>query len=278
MILQFGFSPCPNDTFMFEALINEKITPADIEIKSYIADVEALNTLAFKQQLEITKMSFATFAKVSKFYRLLNAGSAMGNNNGPLLIAREEMNIDKLKEITIAIPGENTTANLLLSILVPDAKHKQVFLFSEIENAVLSGSVDAGLIIHESRFTYQDKGLKKIADLGELWQEETQLPLPLGCIAVRKDVPDNLQLIIDHIIADSVKYAFDHPEGGWDYIRHYATELDDEVIKKHIDLYVNNYSFDMGEKGRHAVNTLLNEMYMNNVIMEIDKDIFLKSK
>ncbi len=276
MKLSLGFSPCPNDTFMFEALIKKKVNAGSIGFSPFISDIEELNKKALNQELDITKLSFFTFARVSDSYVLLNSGSALGTGNGPLLIGKEKTETDQLKNISVAIPGINTTANLLLSIMFPEIRKKKIYLFSEIEQAVLSGEVDAGLIIHESRFTYKSKGLTKIVDLGEYWEENTRLPLPLGCIAIRRNLPDEVKLKVNDYLKESIGYAIEHPMDGMDYIREHATEMDDEVIKKHINLYVNNYSVDMGEAGREAVKELFRKAVSNNIIKEPNKELFIK--
>ena len=179
MKLKLGFSTCPNDTFMFDAMVHHKIDTFGLDFDLHLADIEELNQLSLKGELDITKISYAAYTKVSDKYIFLNSGSALGENNGPILISKRKIYPDEVNNLKIAIPGKNTTANMLLSIAYPEAKSKVEYLFSDIEDVVLSDEVDAGLIIHENRFTYEKKGLKKIIDLGEFWERKTNKPIPL---------------------------------------------------------------------------------------------------
>ncbi|MBL4586559.1 MAG: 1,4-dihydroxy-6-naphthoate synthase [Flavobacteriales bacterium] len=251
--LTLGFSPCPNDTFIFDALVNGRIDTSDFEFEVVLADVEALNKMAAKEKLDITKISYNAFAYVSSAYQLLNAGSALGNNYGPLLIAKRQLSADEISDRTIAIPGERTTANFLMNFAYPQAKKKKEFLFSEVENAVLSNEVDGGVIIHENRFTYQQKGLLKIADLGEYWEQQTGFPIPLGGIAIRRNIDTNIKRKFDSLLRESVQFAFDNPGASKEYVKCHSQEMDETVMRNHIDLYVNNYSLDLGEKGKAAI-------------------------
>ncbi|MCF8278055.1 MAG: 1,4-dihydroxy-6-naphthoate synthase [Flavobacteriales bacterium] len=251
--LTIGFSPCPNDTFIFDALVNGRIDLGDIELEVVLADVEQLNRMALAGKLDITKVSYNAFSQVHYMYQLLNAGSALGNNCGPLLIAKQPLSAEDLKTAKIAIPGKNTTANFLMSFAYPDVQNKQEFLFSDIEKAVLDGTVEAGVIIHENRFTYQEKGLVKLADLGEVWEQTTGFPIPLGGIAIHRRLKPNLRKQFDALLRQSVQFAFDHPEASKDYVKCYAQEMDEAVMRSHIDLYVNHYSLDLGEKGKEAI-------------------------
>lgn len=251
--LTLGFSPCPNDTFIFDALVNGRIDLGDIELEVVLADVEELNRMAIAGKLDITKISYNAFAYVHNKYQLLNAGSALGNNCGPLLISKKVLSDDELKSATIAIPGKNTTANFLMSFAYPSVLNKKEFLFSEIENAVLNDEVDAGVIIHENRFTYHEKGLVKIADLGENWEQKTGFPIPLGGIAIHRRLKPSVRKQFDNLLRQSVQFAFDNPEASNDYVKCYAQEMDESVMRAHIDLYVNKYSLDIGEKGKAAI-------------------------
>ncbi|OWY20969.1 1,4-dihydroxy-6-naphthoate synthase [Sphingobacteriales bacterium UPWRP_1] len=254
--LTLGFSPCPNDTFLFDALVNGKIDTGNLRFTPVIADVEELNRRAFANSLHITKLSYHALGHLLPNYELLNAGSALGNNCGPLLIAKQPLTTTEVNAAQIAIPGKYTTANFLLGLAYPQATNKHVMLFSEIENTVISGKADAGLIIHENRFTYQSRGLVKIADLGEFWETQTQLPIPLGGIAIQRHLPLHLKQQVDRLLRQSVQYAFDHPAETMPYVRSYAQEMDEAVMMQHIQLYVNQYSLNLGEKGLLAVNTL----------------------
>ena len=256
MELTLGFSPCPNDTFIFDALVNNRMETNGLQFDTRLEDVETLNQWAMQGKLHITKLSFAAGLKVADKYRLLNSGSALGRGCGPLLIARKAVDPARVKDLTIAIPGENTTANLLFSIAYPGAIHKKIMLFSDIENAVLSGEADAGVIIHENRFTYQQKGLVKITDLGEYWEQQTGQPIPLGGIFIRKDVPEEIQHQVDRLIHQSLQQAFAAYPTLSPYVKAHAQEMDEHVMRQHIDLYVNEFSLDLGEEGRTAIEKL----------------------
>lgn len=251
--LSLGFSSCPNDTFIFDALIHHKIDTEGLEFEVFIADVEELNKKAFAAELDITKISFNAFTRLTDKYLLLDSGAALGENCGPLIIAKEKMSLNELKNKRIVIPGFNTTANLLMSFAFPEAKQKTELLFSEIENAVLQEKADAGLIIHESRFTYADKGLIKLADVGEIWEHKTQTPTPLGGIIVRKDLDKETLLKINRSLKRAVLFAFEHPKSGLNFIRQHAQEMSEEVMYKHIGLYVNDYTKSLQQKGKDAV-------------------------
>lgn len=264
--LTIGFSPCPNDCFIFDAMLHGKIDTEGLIFKPVIEDVEALNRRASpnpkggkKKQLDITKLSFFAFSKVQKSYALLDSGSALGFGVGPLVVAKPE--IRNLKpETRIAIPGKNTTANLLFSLAYPHLKNKTEILFSKIEDEILKGKFDLGVIIHESRFTYRQKGLKKIIDLGEWWKKKTKLPIPLGGIAIRKNFPEALKKKVERVIRKSVEFAFANPDSSKAFVKKHAQEMDDEVIKKHIELYVNKYSASLGVKGKKVVSALLRKI------------------
>ena len=254
--LTLGFSPCPNDTFIFDAMVNGRIDLGDIEVEVVLADVEELNRLAVEGKLDVTKISYNAFAHVHYRYQLLNAGSALGNNCGPLLISKKQLSEEELKTTSIAIPGKNTTANFLMSFAYPEAQNKREFLFSEIESAVLSGKVDAGVIIHENRFTYKEKGLLKIADLGEVWEQKTGFPIPLGGIAIHRRLKPSIRQKFDSLLRESVQFAFDNPDASKDYVTCHAQEMDEAVMRSHINLYVNDYSLDLGEKGKAAISKM----------------------
>jgi 1,4-dihydroxy-6-naphthoate synthase len=257
MELTLGFSPCPNDTFIFDAMVNKKIDTKGITFNTQLEDVETLNKLAMQGKLAVTKLSFGVYSKVKDQYELLNSGSALGRGCGPLLISREPIADGKIKDCKIAIPGENTTANLLFSLAFPEAKNKEIMVFSDIENAVLDGRVDAGVIIHENRFTYQLKGLVKIIDLGEYWENTTGSPIPLGGIFIRKDVPDHIKQEVDQIIHDSLQYSYRYYPALSSYVTEHAQEMDEKVMRQHIDLYVNDFSLGLGDAGRAAVDRLM---------------------
>ncbi len=275
--LTLGFSPCPNDCFIFDALIHNKIDTEGLEFKVVMVDVETLNQKAFRAELDITKLSYHAYAHLTKQYQLLNAGSALGDNCGPLLIAKSNK-ISNLKSqisnLTIAIPGKYTTANLLLSLAFPEAINKVEMIFSDIEDAVLSGKVDAGLIIHENRFTYEEKGLKKIIDLGEYWETLAEAPIPLGGIVVKRSFDDELKHKINRVLRKSVEYAFANPGSSLSFVKANAQEMSEDVMYRHIDLYVTGYSVDLGKEGQRAIKLLFDKAQELGLISKIEEDIF----
>jgi 1,4-dihydroxy-6-naphthoate synthase len=270
--LTLGFSPCPNDCFIFDALIHNKIDTEGLQFEILLADVETLNQKAFKGELTITKLSYHAYAYLTKLYQLLDAGSALGNNCGPLLIANSKIQISNITKI--AIPGKYTTANFLLSLAFPEAKNKIEFLFSDIEEAVLTGKVDAGLIIHENRFTYEQKGLKKIIDLGEYWETTTKSPIPLGGIVIKRNMPNDLKQKVNRVLRKSVEYAFANPKSCLNFVKQHAQEMSEEVMYKHIDLYVNKYSIDLGADGKNAIKLLFDKAQELGVINKIKEELF----
>ncbi|HBS86357.1 MAG: 1,4-dihydroxy-6-naphthoate synthase [Bacteroidetes bacterium GWF2_38_335] len=276
MKLQLAISPCPNDTYIFEALIHKRIDCGNLDFELQMADVEELNKRAGQGLPDVTKLSFFAYVFVSDRYRILNAGAALGKNNGPLLISRYKIYPDEVDDLKIAIPGFRTTANLLMSMAYPKAINKKEYLFSDIEEVVLDKEADAGLIIHESRFTFEKKGLRKIRDMGEYWEQEMKMPLPLGCIAVRRTISDDLAGNIDGMVRNSILYAKKNPSVVADFIRKNAQELDDEVIEKHIGLYVNEYSENLGETGKKAIQTLFEKAYQHKLTDHIPEDVFVK--
>ncbi|HAF28931.1 MAG TPA: 1,4-dihydroxy-6-naphthoate synthase [Bacteroidales bacterium] len=273
--ISLGFSTCPNDTFIFDAMVHHKIDTEGLDFNLVLADVEELNQKALNNELDVTKISYHAFSKIAHNYILLDSGSALGYKNGPLLISKRKIYTDEIKDLKIAIPGLNTTANLLLSIAFPDAKNKKEYLFSDIEEVVLSNEVDAGLIIHENRFTYEKKGLKKIVDLGEYWEQETGLPIPLGGIAVNRKLDHKLQLKINRILKRSVEYAFEDPKSAYPFIKQYAQEMDEEVMYKHIELYVNDFTRDLGVNGRKAIEVLYEKAISLGILPKMNQDLFL---
>ena len=274
MKLKLGFSTCPNDTYIFDAIVNKRINLEGISFEVVLADIEELNTMAFELIPDVTKLSFHAYTHVSDHYKILNTGSALGYKNGPLLISKKKVYPDEVSDLVIAIPGKYTTANLLLGITFPDIKEKKEYLFSDIEDVVLSGETDAGLIIHESRFTYSSKGLKKVMDLGEYWEEETRLPIPLGGIMIKRDLPEEIRKKVNHILKTSINYAEENPRDSFDYIKKHAQSMEDEVIRKHIDLYVNEFTLDLAEKGKDAIKELYKRAEHSGLIPEVNRDIF----
>ena len=254
MKLTLGFSPCPNDTFIFDALAHHKIDTEGLEFDVVFSDVEQLNKWAFQGKLDVTKLSFNAFTKCRAEYILLDSGSALGRNCGPILIKKPHTVLTS--ESRIGIPGKYTTANLLLSISNPEYSNKIEILFSDIENAISLGKVDAGVIIHENRFTYQQKGLEKVKDLGEFWEKKTALPLPLGGIGIKRSVPFEIQKKAQRVLRKSVEYALENRESSANFVKSHAQEMKPHIINAHIDLYVNRHSISLGEEGRKAVQLL----------------------
>ena len=307
MILTLGFSPCPNDTFIFDALIHHKIDTEGLEFDVSFNDVETLNQKAFKGKLDITKLSFHAFAYVADKYVLLDAGSALGFGVGPILISKHDFSSKQKAEsrkqkaeirilnfqvsglptsdfglqtsdfrLKIGIPGKYTTANFLLNLAFPEAINKTEMLFSEIEDALLKDEIDLGLIIHENRFTYQDKGLKKVTDLGEYWENLTGCAIPLGGIVIKRSLPGDIKHKVNRVLRRSVEFAFQNPKSGLDFIRTHAQEMSEEVMYKHIELYVNKYSVSLGEEGRKAIRLLFDTALEKGVIPEFKESLFLE--
>ncbi|RQO78497.1 1,4-dihydroxy-6-naphthoate synthase [Pedobacter sp. KBW01] len=282
MKLTLGFSPCPNDTFIFDALIHHKIDTEGLEFEVYYDDVETLNQKALRGELNITKLSFHAFAYVANQYALLDAGSALGFGVGPLLISKNHFKgendpalLTPDARLKVGIPGKYTTANFLLGIAYPELQNKQELVFSEIESALLEEKIDLGLIIHENRFTYQDKGLNKIIDLGDYWEKLTGCAIPLGGIVVNRNLDRDVQLKVNRLIRQSVEYAFTHPKSSIDFIRGHAQAMEESVMYKHIELYVNKYSINLGEEGRKAVDTLFKLAQERGIIPTIEKNLYL---
>lgn len=276
MKLRIGYSPCPNDTFIFDALIHEKIDTEGLSFEPHLADVEELNQMAFNQVLDITKLSYHAYAYVLDNYILLQAGSALGNNCGPLLVAREAVSEEKIPALRVAIPGKYTTANFLLHWAFPRLKQRETLLFSEIEDAVVQGDFEAGLIIHENRFTYQEKGLVQLVDLGQRWEQQTGLPIPLGGIVTRRSLESDLQQRINRVIRRSVLYALKNPENSMDYVRQHAQTMEPSVMQQHIQLYVNDYSVDLGQQGRAAIAELFQTAAQQARIPQYEQSLWIE--
>lgn len=253
--LSLGFSPCPNDTFIFHALVHGIVRADGLDFSPRLEDVETLNRLAAEAALDVTKISYGAIPHLVRDYVLLRSGGALGRGCGPLVVAREPIDPAELATQRIAIPGRHTTANLLLRLYAPGAMGEER-IYSDIMPAVARGEVDAGLIIHESRFTYTDHGLVKVVDLGEWWEQETGLPIPLGGILARRDLGEATIRAIDDALRRSVEHAFAHPEASRAYVRAHAQEMDDSVTRQHIDLYVNHFSVDLGAEGERAIREL----------------------
>lgn len=279
--ISIGFSPCPNDTFMFDAMVHHKIDTEGLAFDVVMEDVETLNQMALSGSLDVSKISFAAFLYATGNHQLLNAGSALGKGVGPLLVNSTQSAVFSKADSTkwhFAIPGKHTTANFLFSLFFPEADNKKEMVFSEIENAVLSGEVDAGVIIHENRFTYESKGLRRICDLGELWERETGQPIPLGGIAVKRNLSEELKLKVDRVLRRSIEFAFANPKSGEVYVKKHAQEIDGDIRRKHIEMYVNDFSIDLGEKGRKAIHVLFQKAMEAGLIEKVPTDIFVKDQ
>jgi len=280
MKLSLGFSPCPNDTFIFDALIHHKIDTEGIEFDVFFDDVETLNKKVFHNEPDISKLSFHAFAYAAENYALLDAGSALGYGVGPLLISKDKgFTRENLSEqagnLTVGIPGKYTTANFLLGLAFPELTNKKIMVFSDIESSLLNNSIDLGLIIHENRFTYQDKGLHKIIDLGDFWEKETGFPIPLGGIVINRRIDPKIQSTVGRLIRKSIEFAFENPTSGIEFIKNHAQEMDEEVMYKHINLYVNNYSISLETKGKEAINFLFKKAAELKIISPIQHSLFV---
>jgi 1,4-dihydroxy-6-naphthoate synthase len=277
MTLTLAYSPCPNDCFMFDAMVHGRIDTEGLEFDVRLLDIDALNAAAIAGEFDATKLSFHAYPYCAGAYVLLDAGSALGNNCGPLLISKREIPRHEVAAggVRIAIPGKLTTANFLCGLAFPKAQDKTPIIFSDIEPAVLDGRFDAGLIIHENRFTYEAKGLKRIIDLGEFWEGETGAPIPLGGIVVRRAAPDGVKQALNRVMRRSVEFAFAHPEASLPYVRAHAQEMSEEVMYKHIDLYVNRYSVDLGLEGRRAIELMFTRADGLALIPKLSAPLFL---
>lgn len=281
MKFTLGFSPCPNDTFIFDALVNKKIDTGVFEFETVLEDVQTLNQWAIEGKLDISKISYGVLPLALAHYKMLLSGGALGNGVGPLLISANEVNIHEpgfdINHYTIAIPGENTTAHLLFSQAFPNAKNKVFKVFHEIEDFLLNtvGQKTLGVIIHENRFTYQNKGLFKLVDLGDFWEKKTGYPIPLGGIAIKKNIATDIRSSIDKLIRQSIQYAFEKYPALPEYVKLHSQEMEESVMRQHIDLYVNNYSIDIGTDGKKAVDEFLKIYECNNPASSFDYNVFI---
>jgi 1,4-dihydroxy-6-naphthoate synthase len=273
MKLTLGFSPCPNDTFIFDAMVNHKIDHR-FSFDLNIADVEELNRWALDDQPDITKMSYHAYAYVASRYFVCESGSALGRGNGPLFVSRMKIYPDEVPYLKIAVPGEYTTAAFLLKYAFPTVKKPDVYLFSDIEDAILSNEVDAGVLIHEARFTYLDRGLKLIKDLGEQWELFTKQPIPLGCIAINRNLPDDVRRSFAEALRDSIAFAKANPESAREYVKRHAQRQSDEITTKHISMFVNDYTAALGDEGRKAVTFFLDETRRTGIVDTVPENIF----
>ncbi len=272
--LTLGYSPCPNDTFIFYALVRGRIETGGLSFTENLEDVETLNRMAMRGALDVTKVSFNALGFLRDDYCLLRSGGALGRGCGPLIVAREPLRAKDLRGKKIAVPGMLTTAYLLMRLFDPMLKDVEAMPFHRIMEAVSSGSADAGLIIHEGRFTYPRYGLHEVMDLGKWWEEATGLPIPLGAIAAKRELGTDTINKVDSLIRESLLYARAHPEEPMGYIKEHAQEMEDEVIRKHIELYVNDFSVDLGDEGTRAVEEFLRRAEEKRLIEKTSKPLF----
>lgn len=284
MKFSLGISPCPNDTFIFDALINKKIDTKGIEFETVLEDVQTLNEWAQSERLDFCKISYAALPLVTGKYVTLESGGALGKGVGPLLISKKDIPDAAVKSCVVAIPGQNTTANVLFSLAYPEAIHKVFLRYDEIENYVLSTDTNnedlttskLGVIIHENRFTYESKGLYKLADLGEHWEQETGLPIPLGCIIGKRSIDKNILETVQQLIKESLEYSRSNYPHLSDFVKEHAREMEESVMLQHIDLYVNNYSTELGTEGRKAVEKFIGVHSAINKLPVNMEDLFLR--
>ncbi len=273
--LTLGFSPCPNDTFMFYPLVHGLVDTGGLVYRERLEDVETLNLLALRGELDVSKVSYHALGHIRDEYTLLRSGSALGRGCGPLLVAADRIDPAGLRGRTIAVPGRYTTALLLLRLFDPTLENFVVMPFNEIMNAVSSGAVDAGLIIHESRFTYQEFGLHKLLDLGHWWEGETALPIPLGGIVARRSLGAETIAVVERALKAGVDYARTHPGEADRYIGEHAQEMNAEVCAAHIGLYVNDFSTDLGDDGLRAISCLLQRAEQAGIIPPSAQPLFI---
>ncbi len=275
MKLKLGFSPCPNDTFVFDAMVNGRIDTEGLEFDWFLADVEELNRRAFSSDADILKVSTHAYSYAASRYVILDSGSALGYNNGPLLVGKKSTLPAGRDRLRVAIPGKYTTANLLFGIAFPEITDKPEYLFYKIEDAVLNGEVDAGLLIHETRFTYRDRGLHGISDMGTFWENLTGLPVPLGTIVISRGIPHEIALRVNRVLRRSVEFAIENPNASSDFVLSHAKETDRSVLERHIGLYVNDFTVNLGDEGRKAVTGLFRIASEKGAIPSMPEDIFL---
>jgi 1,4-dihydroxy-6-naphthoate synthase len=275
MKITIGFSTCPNDTYIFDALVNNKIDTGGLDFIPVLSDVEDLNKRAFRTELDVTKLSYHAWLHVWKDYQVLESGSALGRGNGPLLVSAGLPAGGDLSDSVIATPGEFTTACLLLKLAYPGIVHTRSCLFSEIEDIVLAGQADAGVLIHENRFTYQRRGLKLVRDLGEFWESTTGMPIPLGGIMVNRRIPNETKIMISGLIRNSLEFANENPSGTLPYIRRFAQSMEDDVLEAHLKTFVTDFSIDLGREGRVAILKLAQVALEKGLVPELPHDIFL---
>jgi 1,4-dihydroxy-6-naphthoate synthase len=277
MQINIGFSTCPNDTFIFDALINKRINTRGLTFVPFMADVEELNQKAFRQELEVSKLSYHAYAYLTHHYILSNSGSALGDHVGPLLISKDK-NIDiNNHNLRIAIPGNYTTANFIFSLAYPHLKNKREILFSEIENAIIEEQIDLGVVIHETRFTYHERGLNKVEDLGNWWFNKYNTPIPLGAIAINRKLDKELIATLNILIKESVEYAFKNPSASLAFVKEHAQDMREDIIYNHIKLYVNSFTYDLREKGQKAIRTMFKAAIDQGLINNYHEPLFVEN-
>lgn len=270
MKITLNISTCPNDTFMFDALVHGRINCRGYSFDLTMSDIDVLNQTVSNDDVDVSKISYAHYSNISSRYNVLRSGGALGSGNGPLLVSKRKIYSDEIEDLKIAIPGENTSANLLLNFASSKIKERRVYLFSDISEAILSDEVDAGVLIHEERFSYSKKGLRLVLDLGQNWEQKSGLLVPLGAIVVNKNLDLKVQKDISELIRESIGYALRNPSDSCQFVKNHAKELSDDTIKKHIDMFVNDYSLDVGEKGIKSV-----VEFLKNSGVEFTADIFV---
>jgi 1,4-dihydroxy-6-naphthoate synthase len=275
--LKLAYSTCPNDTFIFYALAHNVIDCGELKFETKLADVETLNQYARAGAYDISKLSFAAIGHLIEKYALLRSGAALGRGCGPLLVAKPGFYIEKLSSKKIAVPGMWTTAFMLLGLYLSKNPEAVPMPFEKIMPAIQKDKYECGVIIHEGRFTYEEYGLVRVIDLGEWWEEKTSLPVPLGGIAVRRDVTSSIAIKVEDLIRSSVEYSFNHRNEADDYIKGYAQEMSSEVIRQHIDLYVNDFTMNLGKEGEEAVNTLFRMARDSKILPESNSPLFINS-
>ena len=276
--LTLGYSPCPNDTFIFYAMIHGKIDTDGLKFKESLLDVETLNQRALNAELDLTKISYHAFGHMREKYALLRSGSALGRGCGPIVVSKDKYTMEELRDKKIAFPGKLTTASLLLQLYDPAfAKSSNLIImpFDEIMDAVANGDVDAGVIIHESRFTYVSYGLSRVIDLGQWWEKETGLPIPLGGILAKRELGRELILKVEDLLRQSIEYSYNNRFEPMGYIKEHSQELSDGVIKDHINLYVNNFAIDIGDEGEKAVVELFSRAEDAGIIPKSEQSLFI---
>ncbi len=281
--ISLGFSPCPNDTFIFDALVNKKIDTEGLTFNIEMHDVQKLNEMAIDKKIDCTKISYGTLPLLLNDYIVLNSGSALGKGVGPLLISQLPIPNPAVNQCIIAIPGKNTTAHVLFSLAFPEASNKVFLRYDEIENFVSNNkgdltnikSVQLGVIIHENRFTYEHKGLVKIIDLGHYWEEETGFPVPLGGIVINRNIPTEIQQKVERLIRKSLTYAYENKNELSSFVKQHAQEMSEEVMRQHINLYVNDFSMDLGLQGKEAIKKFIQVHSAVNKISIDTEEYFL---